>query len=202
MLSIWTIIRTALTILIATTLPRAHANGCYHSGLTFTELQGGSPPYDKQSTYDTHDDQVKEDVLTDINKTCHLASAANPISGAKPFKLCTTWNKTISDNLGCYEMCTSDCKAPSWGRAGDFGASLCGLGCDKNCEKPPEGNNHLDYEIKPGDNSSDDEGNSKDLDEQKCITALYTEVHGCQSGSEQKHDGFWFKLDPNTGDCG
>lgn len=40
------------------------------------------------------------------------------------------------------------------------------------------------------------------MTKEKCIGALEREVGGCNEGSEQNNGGFWYKIDPNFGECG
>lgn len=79
----------------------------------------------------------------------------------------------------------------------EYAAALCGLGCDPNCDPGPSyGYNHIDWAVEMRDGGAD-----KVIDFDTCMNAFKTELGGCASGSEQYHDGFWFRIDPSTGAC-
>ncbi|THY81643.1 hypothetical protein D6C92_10298 [Aureobasidium pullulans] len=179
----------AATLLLTSILQPTSANplpqqslekrGCY-GGFPFNHLHGGY-----------HHDLTSE-VLSDITSTC-LAAAGKTISSSSPFWRCTNWQETNSWKETCFSDCEDGCAAlPK-----DYGAALCGLGCDPNCDTGPTyGYNRIDWAIEMRDGGAD-----KVIDFETCVNAFKTELGGCQSGSEQYHDGFWFRIDPAQGGC-
>ncbi|KAK5172373.1 uncharacterized protein LTR77_004012 [Saxophila tyrrhenica] len=59
------------------------------------------------------------------------------------------------------------------------------------------GVNHIWWEIQTEGDSTDEVTITYDT----CNSALSTELGGCSTGSEQNHDGLWFKIDPQAGSC-
>jgi hypothetical protein len=57
--------------------------------------------------------------------------------------------------------------------------------------------NHINWEIKHDGNGDDTRTLTFDI----CYNALKTEAGACSHGSEQVHDGFWFRIDPNPDTC-
>ncbi|SPO06384.1 uncharacterized protein DNG_09073 [Cephalotrichum gorgonifer] len=179
MSSISTIIPVALTILAAT-VQQTYALGCYNSGYGFDWLHGGKS-------------DLTQEVINDIHTTCSMV-AGKIIRPNEPFWHCTNWEKTIPDNVGCYESCTDGCAATPGRGGSNF---LCTIGCDPNCEHAPEGGfNHIDWAIEIRDGQTEHE-----ITYEQCSEAFNIERSGCQSGSEQNHHGFWFRIDPNSGAC-
>lgn len=155
--------------------------GCY-GGMAFNSLHGGWA-----SNHDLY-----SEVLADITSTCQ-AVAGKTISGSSPFWRCTNWQETFSAHENCFSDCEMGCAAlPK-----EYAAALCGLGCDPNCDPGPSyGYNHIDWAVEMRDGGAD-----KVIDFDTCMNAFKTELGGCASGSEQYHDGFWFRIDPSTGAC-
>ncbi|KAF4472607.1 hypothetical protein FALBO_494 [Fusarium albosuccineum] len=174
--SISTIIPMSLAI-IAASAPWVNALGCY-SGMTFNYLHGG-------------ESDLTQEVTNDIHTTCTMV-AGKIIKPSEPFWHCTNWEKTISPNIDCYSDCMDGCstykESVRWG---------CNLGCDPNCASPPEGGfNHIEWAIEVRDGQTEHE-----ITYEQCTEAFNTELTGCQSGSEQNHHGFWFRIDPQSGAC-
>ena len=70
----------------------------------------------------------------------------------------------------------------------------------KHCSKwtkPDGGSSHINWEIQHDYDGTDDRTVSYD----DCVNAWNTELGGCSTGSEQKHNGLWMKIDPNDGSC-
>lgn len=173
---------TALIALAMTLVPTTSALGCYSGGLVWSNLHGGTQAIDQE-------------VLNDITTTCQKA-AGKTIRPSEPFRLCTNWKKTKSDHDGCYDACIDGCGAIPGGRAGDIAVSLCKSGCDENCANDMPGTNHIDWAIEIRDGKPD-----KVITEEACLHAFHTEFGGCEHGSEQVHEGFWFRIDPSSGAC-
>ena len=161
----------------------ANALGCY-SGFQFNNLHG--------STQDNY-----QEVLGDINTQCQAASGKT-IKGAEPFWKCTNWAVTRSDHENCYQECYDGCGGIGVGGSREISQALCRNGCDPNCDPGPPSNtfNHIDWAIEVRDGNPE-----KVIDYDTCVNAFGAELRGCQSGSEQNHDGFWIRIDPPSGAC-
>ncbi|KAK4899949.1 hypothetical protein LTR27_002711 [Elasticomyces elasticus] len=163
-------------------------NGCYGYSFGFNALHGG--------VITEHD--LSGEVDNDINSFCQQA-AGKEITASSPFWSCTNWQETFSASELCYDSCTDGCGAVgSGGRGGDLASGLCTAGCDPNCDPGPNYNNynHIEWAIEARDGQP---GGVISYD--TCMAALRTEVGGCASGSEQVHDGYWFRIDPGSGAC-
>jgi hypothetical protein len=57
--------------------------------------------------------------------------------------------------------------------------------------------NRIDWDIKYDGDGTD----SRTLTFETCQEAFEAELAGCEHGSDQNHDGFWFRIDPNPGKC-
>jgi hypothetical protein len=171
-----TFLPVILTVLSAA-LPQVNALGCYKQGLNFDGLHGG------------HQDNYQE-VAGDIRKTCNMVANKELRTGEPGFTHCSQWAKTRSGHEDCYDDCTLGCSATR----GELGSFLCSQGCDPNCDPGPSGNNHIDWVI----NLS---GPSKTITYDTCFNALMIELNGCPQGSTQNHDGFFFNMDPQEGNC-
>ena len=154
-------------------------NGCYTSGLAFANLHGDST--------DT------QEVVNDIDTTCNLV-ANTALAPGESWTHCSEWaSSTYND---CYETCLDGCSAVgSGGRGADMASALCSAGCDPNCGGIETGTDHIFWEVK---NEHDVEAT---ITWEVCSAAFNTELGGCASGSEQSHDGFWFRIDPEVGGC-
>jgi hypothetical protein len=78
------------------------------------------------------------------------------------------------------------------------GVELCRSICEVEHGAPDfhdDGWNHLDWAIEVRD------GQEKTIDYETCKAAFESELGGCSNGSEQNHDGFWFRIDPNARNC-
>lgn len=177
--SISSFIPAALLALAAS----ANALGCY-SGFQFNGLHGGT-----QDNY--------QEVLNDINTQCQAASGKT-IKDAEPFWKCTNWAVTRSDHEDCYQNCYDACGGIGVGDSAELSQALCRNGCDPNCDPgpPPNTFNHIDWAIEVRDGNPE-----KVVDYDTCVNFFGTELRGCQSGSEQNHDGFWIRIDPSNGAC-
>ena len=84
------------------------------------------------------------------------------------------------------------------GRGGELARLACTLGCDPDCDPGPnyDSYNHIDWAIEARDGQP-----GGLISYETCMAALQTEHGGCESGSEQYHSGFWFRIDPNSGKC-
>lgn len=60
----------------------------------------------------------------------------------------------------------------------------------------PNSYNHVDWAIEVKNGNPE-----KVVDYETCMSMFGTELHGCQSGSEQIYDGFWIRIDPGIGAC-
>ncbi|KAM0415640.1 hypothetical protein ACHAPT_013412 [Fusarium lateritium] len=171
------IIPASLAILAASA-QWANALGCYNEGLRFKYLHGG-------------ESDTKQEVTNDIHTTCTMV-AGKIIKPSEPFWLCTNWEKTISPNANCYTDCMDGCstykESVSWG---------CNLNCDENCASPPEGGfNRIEWAIEVRDGQTEHE-----ITYEQCTEAFNIEASACESGSEQNHHGFWFRIDTEKGAC-
>jgi hypothetical protein len=181
--------------LVATTAPLHRRNGCYGSGelkskfLKFENLHGsGHTP--------------NSEVSLDITSTCSMA-AGRVLKPGEVWTRCSEWAATTSgDCLGdCIDSCTPPTTFPgSTALADQMSAGICTATCPSQCKGVVDkvestGTNRIDWAIK-NEGSAD-----ATIDFQKCNDALNTEVGGCDSGSEQSHDGFWYRIDPNEGKC-
>lgn len=174
----------SFTLVLAGFAASVNGLGCYSSSLTFKGLHGG-------------DNDIISEVLGDISSTCQQA-AGKDITSDTPYWRCSEWQTTQPSNPSCYEDCESGCKAMGTGPAAELAKGACLAGCDPNCVQMPSGNdyNHIDWAIEASHGQS---GGTITYD--LCNAAFGTEVSGCASGSEQNHDNFWFRIDPNSGRC-
>jgi len=112
-------------------------------------------------------------------------------SNSSHWSHCSGWGCSKDDDNCIYGDCPDKCNSD-----GD-----CISECAKSCAKIPcdglyEGN-RINYEIKHDGNSDDTRTLTYDI----CYNAYKTELGGCKTGSEQNHDGFWFRIDPNPRTC-
>lgn len=180
-----TLISASVALLAFTT--SANALGCYSGGLLFDELHGGK------------DQELHGEVLMDINTQCQAVDNAIFKKGDPAFYRCTEWAVTVDPDSTCYDNCADGCAATanSGGRGGELSAGFCGLGCDPNCGGPAVGSiNHIIWEI-----HHDNDDAESTMTWEMCNKAFETEAGGCSSGSEQHHEGFWYKIDPQSGPC-
>ncbi|KAF5695645.1 hypothetical protein FDENT_270 [Fusarium denticulatum] len=171
------IIPASLTLMAAYT-QWANALGCYNEGLRFNYLHGGET-------------DLTGEVQADIHTTCTMV-AGKTIKPTEPFWHCSNWEKNISPNVNCYTDCMDGCsnykESVRWG---------CNAGCDKNCVKPAEGGfNKINWAVEVHDGQAE-----AAITYEQCVEAFNIELGGCQSGSEQNHHGFWFRIDPEFGAC-
>lgn len=181
--------------LVATTAPLHRRSGCYGSGelkskfLKFENLHGsGHTP--------------NSEVSLDITSTCSMA-AGRVLKPGEVWTRCSEWAATTSgDCIGdCIDSCTPPSTFPgSTALADQMSAGICTASCPSRCSGVVDkvestGTNRIDWAIK-NEGSAD-----ATIDFQKCSDALNTEVGGCDSGSEQSHDEFWYRIDPNEGSC-
>ena len=105
--------------------------------------------------------------------------------GDPPFTHCSNWTVTVAPDDNCFDSCLSFC-IPD-----------CGSYCDPDCGGAVLGSiNRINWEIDFND-ESDDKKMTFDI----CKNAFQTELGGCSTGSEQNHEGFYFKIDPNVDAC-
>lgn len=168
--------------------------GCYGSGdasdISFYSLHGIS-----------YSGDITQEVKDDIHTTCSKA-AGKTIKPSEPFWLCTNWEKTgqgKTEALKCYESCKPGTDISGSNSAViDAGVEWCKSICELEHGAPDlsdDGWNHLDWAIEMRD------GQEKTIDYETCKKAFETELGGCSNGSEQNHDGFWFRIDPNARKC-
>ncbi|KAK3615768.1 hypothetical protein LTR22_027304, partial [Elasticomyces elasticus] len=71
-------------------------------------------------------------------------------------------------------------------------------GCDPNCGGVSQlgSTNRIDWQMA---HANDDAQTNMTYD--TCFNAYWTEAQACDHGSEQNHDGFWFRIDPSGGAC-
>lgn len=170
-------------------LSQVAALGCYNGGLAFNDLHGGRGTQD-----------LDQEVMNDINTVCNIVAGKTFKKGDPPFTHCSEWKVTVEPDDTCYENCEAGCEATGSNpanRAGDLSAGLCGSQCDPDCGGPRVGTmSHISWEIK---HNNDDAETVMSFD--ACNKAFLTELGGCSTGSEQNHDGFFYKIDPNAGTC-
>jgi hypothetical protein len=185
----------AIPASLSASAPLQRRNGCYSAGelkskfLKFSDLHGS------KST-------PNSEVSLDITSTCSMA-AGHILKPGEVWTRCSEWAATTSgDCLGdCIDSCTSTSTFPgSTALADQMSAGICTASCPSRCSGVVDkvestGTNRIDWAIK-NEGSAD-----ATIDFQKCSDALNTEVGGCDSGSEQSHDGFWYRIDPNEGKC-
>lgn len=161
------------------------ALGCYSGGLGFNALHGGKQDLDQE-------------VKNDISTTCQMVDGATFKKGDGPFTHCSEWEVTEEPDDSCFYDCQKACGAVGFiPGPGALVGAVCSEGCDPNCGGPPLGSmNHLSWEIKHA--NGDDE---TVLTYDACVKAFEKELGGCSTGSEQNHDGFFYKIDPNAGTC-
>ena len=174
-----TFLPVILTVLSAT-LSQVNALGCYSKGLDFDGLHG--EPMDNY-----------QEVVNDINITCNMVTNKRFVGGEQPgFTRCSQW--AISE--AAYNECLAECR-----RKGELIAE-----CDMGCKGGKDGskNNKINWQINlpAGHHLHQLElPRSELMTWETCSHAFVKELNGCSRGSEQIHDGFWFKIDPNEGDC-
>ena len=165
--------------------------GCYgYSDIGFSNLHGLG-----------YSGDIIQEVKNDIHSTCTKA-AGKTIKPAEPFWLCTNWEKTGQGKtpaLKCCESCQPGIDISGSNPAAiDAGVELCRSICQLENGAPDlsdDGWNHLDWAIEVRD------GQEKTTDYETCKAAFETELGGCSDGSEQNHNGFWFRIDPNARKC-
>ncbi|KAK3721278.1 hypothetical protein LTR37_003153 [Vermiconidia calcicola] len=163
---------TGRLLALVAALPLTNALGCYSGGLAFEDLHGGA---------DSNDLDMEAEVLADISNVCNEVNGAVFKNGDPPFSHCSDWTVTVEPDDTCYDVCL-------------LGG---GLDCDPDCGGPVVGSvNHIDWQISYL-NGAEEATMTLDI----CKGAFSTELGGCSTGSEQNHDGFWWKIDPNAGAC-
>jgi hypothetical protein len=170
------ILPAALSILI----PSASALGCY-SGFTFDSLHGEKA--------DLH-----QEVVNDINTACTIANG-KVLQPGEVWTHCSEWASEKYND--CYETCEAGCDAMGsnpYCRGCPSGA-LCSLGCDPDCGGIEKGVNKIDWAIRNIGTSA------QTITWDTCNRWFNLEKGGCQSGSEQHHDEFWYRIDPGMGAC-
>jgi hypothetical protein len=167
--------------------------GCYgESDIGFYSLHGLS-----------YSGDIIQEVKNDIHSTC-TAVAGKTIKPSEPFQSCTNWEKTGTGKtpaLNCYDQCKPGTDISGSNPAViDAGVEWCKSLCELQYGAPDlsdDGWNHLDWAIEVrGDGQQE-----KTIDYETCKKAFETELGGCRDGSEQNHDGFWFRIDPNARKC-
>ncbi|KAK5681513.1 hypothetical protein LTS10_006045 [Elasticomyces elasticus] len=178
-----------LGAILMAAFPTINALGCYgfQNDIPFTQLHGrNSIEYGLNMMY-----EVKHDIIT----TCHIIDGMVFKKGDPSWTHCTDWNDTTSDLVdnSCYTKCQDDCKL---GIAGFLGTCL--EGCDPNCGGFSQRGtwNSIAWEVA---HANDDAQTTMTYD--TCFNAYWTEAQACNYGSEQNHDGFWFRIDPNGNGC-
>jgi len=185
------------TLLRATAPSLQRRNGCYSSGdselndkfLKFSELHG---------TRRTDNAEVALDITT----TCQMASGTI-LKPGEVWTRCSEWATATSDDCegSCIDSCTPSSTFPgSTALADQMSSALCVASCPSRCKDSgplvvEHGTNRIDWAIK-NEGSAD-----TTINFQACKDALSTEIGGCDSGSEQSHGGFWYRIDPNKGTC-
>lgn len=158
-------------LLAFATLPLTNALGCYSGGLPFEDLHGGASNNDL--------DMVSE-VEADINSVCNMVDGAVFKKGDPPFTHCSRWKVTVEPDPAC---CMDI-----------LGVQIAN--CDLICGVAVGSFNHIDWEI-----NYIGEAEELTMTHADCTTALLRERGGCDTGSEQNYDNFWYKIDPQDGDC-
>jgi hypothetical protein len=177
-MTVFTSFLPVILAVLSATLPQANALGCYKRGLNFDGLHGG------------HQDNYRE-VADDINTTCNMVANKEFRTGEPGFAHCSQWAITRSAHEDCFDNCEAGCGA----LPRELNKFLCSSGCDPNCDPGPEpGNNHINWVINLA-------GPSKMMTWEICSKAFVTELNGCPNGSEQNHEGFFFKIDAEVGNC-
>lgn len=167
--------------------------GCYgdSSDVSFYSLHGLG-----------YSGDITQEVKNDIHTTCTKA-AGKTIKPSEPFWLCTNWEKTAkgkSEALKCYESCQPGIDISGSNSAIiDAGVQACRDICKLTRGEPDladDGWNHIDWAIEVRSGQTE-----QVITYETCKAAFETELGGCSSGSEQNHDGFWFRIDPNARKC-
>jgi hypothetical protein len=167
-------------------IPSINALGCYNIGLPFNELHGG------------RNQEIMGEVLNDINTQCQVMDGLVFHKSLGHYTLCTEWAITVEPDRTCYEDCTLGCSGVgAGGRGGELASALCTVGCDPSCGGPAVGGkNHINWEF-----VHDSEEEEITMTYDMCMRALNEEASACSLGSEQTHEGFRYKIDPNEGSC-
>jgi hypothetical protein len=140
---------------------------------------GGLPFEDLHGGIGINNLDMDGEVLADINTVCNTVNGAVFKKGDPPFTHCSEWTVTVEPDDSCYELCVPD------------------ETCDPNCGGPVVGSiNHIDWQI-----SHNNDNAESTMTWDICNSAFSTELGGCDTGSEQVHDGFFWKVDPNAGAC-
>ena len=185
----------ALPATLRASAPLQRRNGCYSTGelkskfLKFEDLHGSRRTDNSE-------------VSLDITSTCSMA-AGTVLKPGEVWTRCSEWaTSTSSDCEGdCIDSCNSMNTFPgSTALADQMSSGLCTLSCPSRCSgnRPvvvEKGTNRIDWAIR-NDGSAD-----VTIGFQACSDALNTELGGCDSGSEQVHGSFWYRIDPNWGAC-
>ena len=181
---------TNALLALLTALPLITANGCYKGGLALNDLHGGTGD----------NGNLDGEVLADINTVCNMVNGAVFKKGDPPFSHCSEWAVPFKPDDSCYDDCEAGCSALGQAdgqRGGELASALCALGCDPNCGGPVLGSiNHIDWQISHANDNAE-----STMTWDICHRAFATELGGCSTGSEQVHDGFWWRIDPNSGAC-
>lgn len=138
---------------------------------------------------------LTSEVKSDIEARCREVNGKT-IAKDTPFWKCTSWPKLYSNNEDCFDDCLDKCE-PKSDDSGIASAFCAAEQCRKTCDAgvPVNEFNRIDWAIEKRD------GGSKSIDYETCVNAFNTELGGCNQGSESNHDGFWFRIDPNHGNC-
>jgi hypothetical protein len=140
---------------------------------------GGLPFEDLHGGIGSNNLDMDDEVLADINTVCNTVNGAVFKKGDPPFTHCSEWTVTVEPDDSCYDLCAPD------------------ETCDPNCGGPVVGSiNHIDWQI-----SHNSDNAELKMTWDVCNSAFSTELGGCDTGSEQVHDGFFWKIDPNAGAC-
>ncbi|KAK3661745.1 hypothetical protein LTR56_000236 [Elasticomyces elasticus] len=179
-------------------LPAVNAYGCNTEGSFFD----GEPDFDFGNLHDGpywDKDKLRDltvEVLGDIAGTCRMVDGPWVFKTDTPFARCTDWKMQRQTQTCQLTDCPESC-----GDSGADGFSQCVTDCAYAC--PLEESllqlnmNHLDFEIKHDGHGDDAREMTYDI----CNKALTDIYFGCGRGGDFEHEGFWFRIDPSSGNC-
>lgn len=170
---------------LAASLRTADALGCYSDGGVIGGLNGQDFRFGHLHNQPMHFDDFElrdltDEVKGDINRVCEMVDGSSVGPGQR-WSDCSDW-AWEGDNIPCPEFCGPESESENW-------TTDCFEGCANG--------NRIEWEIAHDGNGDDTRTMTYDI----CRNAFETELGGCENGSEQNHDGFWFRIDPNAMSC-
>lgn len=175
----------SMALALAGSLQAVNALGCYSDGGVLGDVNNQDFRFGHLHNRPMHFNDYEardltEEVKGDIRRVCELVDGST-VSPDTRWSDCSDW-AWEGDNIPCPEYCAPETDTGLW-------TTDCFEGCSPG--------NHISWEIAHDGNGDDTRTMTYDV----CVSAFETELGGCENGSEQNHDGFWFRIDPNVFSC-